>query len=158
MNERASVWLDASLRHRLWFAEVDEHDTASLPFALCRRGDRVVARHLSCGWIGEREVRAFDLDVLVREIAAARACHVSWSLLFLRSPTREIWLEWLGREFPHRLAAYERAYARRSHLGGAYVARIRELMRRLCERHGVAVRLFPREKASPADDQLGLFG
>jgi len=99
-----------------------------------------------------------DLDVLVREIAAARACHVSWSLLFLRSPTREIWLEWLGREFPHRLAAYERAYARRSHLGGAYVARIRELMRRLCERHRVAVRLFPREKASPADDQLGLFG
>lgn len=67
MNERASVWLDASLRHRMWFAEVDEHDTASLPFALCRRGDRVVARHLSCGWIGEREVRAFDLDVLVRQ-------------------------------------------------------------------------------------------
>lgn len=66
MNDRASIWLDASLRYRLWFAEVDEHDTASLPFALCRRGDRVVARHLSCGWIGEREVRAFDLDVLVR--------------------------------------------------------------------------------------------
>jgi len=98
-----------------------------------------------------------DLDLLVREVKATGARHVSWTLLFLRSPTREIWLEWLAREFPDRVAAYERAYARRSHLGGAYAARLRERMRRICARHGVPVRPFPREKASRSTGQLGLW-
>lgn len=66
MNDRAAAWLDAGLRDRLWFSEHDEHDGASLPFALCRRGDLVVVRNVSCGAIEGREVRLFDLDVLVR--------------------------------------------------------------------------------------------
>lgn len=66
MNERTGAWLDASLRHRLWFAETDEHDSASLPFALCRRGDLVATRHAMCGAAVGREVRVFDLEVLVR--------------------------------------------------------------------------------------------
>lgn len=66
MNERAGAWLEAGLRHRLWFSPVDDHDTAAMPFALCDRGDRVEVGHVSCGWIGGREIRAFDLDVLVR--------------------------------------------------------------------------------------------
>jgi hypothetical protein len=46
-GERASAWLDASLRHRLWFAETDGHDTAGLPFGLCQRGDHAVARNVA---------------------------------------------------------------------------------------------------------------
>ncbi len=40
-SERALAWLEASLRHRLWFAETDEHDGASLPFTLIHRDDLV---------------------------------------------------------------------------------------------------------------------
>jgi hypothetical protein len=67
MNERAGAWLAASLRHRLWFCETDDHASPSLPFALCRRGDEVAVRHVSCGVIEGREVRAFDLEVLLHD-------------------------------------------------------------------------------------------
>ena len=67
MNERAGAWLEASLRHRLWFSVSDDHASSSLPFALCRRGDAVAVRHVSCGVVDGREVRTFDLDVLVRD-------------------------------------------------------------------------------------------
>ena len=67
MNERAGAWLEASVRHRLWFSVSDDHAGSSLPFALCRRGDEVVVRHVSCGVIDAREVRTFDLDVIVRD-------------------------------------------------------------------------------------------
>ena len=66
MNDRATAWFDAGLRHRLWFSENDEHDGAGLPFGLCRRGDLVAVRNVSCGVIDGREVRLFDLDVMVR--------------------------------------------------------------------------------------------
>lgn len=66
MNDRATAWFDAGLRNRLWFSENDEHDGAGLPFGLCRRGDLVAVRNVSCGVIDGREVRLFDLDVMVR--------------------------------------------------------------------------------------------
>ena len=66
MNDRAAAWFDAGLRHRLWFSENDEHGGESLPFGLCRRGDIVAVRNVSCGAIDGREVRLFDLDVMVR--------------------------------------------------------------------------------------------
>lgn len=67
MNDRVGDWLEASLRHRLWFSATDDHASASLPFALCRRGDEVVARHVSCGVVDAREVRTFDLEIIVHE-------------------------------------------------------------------------------------------
>ena len=77
MNERAGAWLEASLRHRLWFSASDDHASSSLPFALCRRGDEVAVRHVSCGVVGAREVRTFDLDVIVRDEPGGGAAAVS---------------------------------------------------------------------------------
>lgn len=71
MNDRAAAWFEASLRHRLWFSEHDEHEGASLPFGLCRRGDLTAVRNVSCGAIDGREVRLFDLDVMVRRDATS---------------------------------------------------------------------------------------
>jgi hypothetical protein len=71
MNDRAAAWFEASLHHHLWFSERDEHDGASLPFGLCRRGDLTVVRNVSCGAIDGREVRLFDLDVMVRRDATS---------------------------------------------------------------------------------------
>ena len=67
MNDRAGAWFEGGLRYRLWFSEEDEHDSPSLPFSLCRRGDVVATRNVSCGVIDGREVRLFDLDALVRD-------------------------------------------------------------------------------------------
>ena len=80
------------------------------------------------------------------------------SLLFLRSPTREKYFDFLAREFPQYLEAYRRAYAVRSHLGGGYRKRIEALVRRLREKHGML-----REDAAVTaayarpPEQLGLF-
>jgi DNA repair photolyase len=78
-----------------------------------------------------------DLDRLLASAAATGVRRVSWRVLFLRSPTRETLLAWLARDEPRLLPAYERAYARRSHLAGAYPERIARLMQRLCASHGL---------------------
>jgi hypothetical protein len=63
----------------LWFTQHDEHEGASLPFGLCRRGDLVVVRNVSCGSIGGREVRLFDLDGNARWSARAPTANGSRS-------------------------------------------------------------------------------
>ncbi|MGZ5327525.1 MAG: hypothetical protein ACXWFU_04115 [Actinomycetota bacterium] len=73
MSERAAAWLDASLRHRLWFAETDDHDTAGLPFGLCGRGDRAVVRNVACGVTGGHEIRLFDLEVWIEDGGSGNA-------------------------------------------------------------------------------------
>jgi hypothetical protein len=80
------------------------------------------------------------------------------SLLFLRSPTREKYFDFLAKEFPRYLEAYRRAYAGTSYLSGPYRDRIEALVRRLREKHGVL-----RDDAAEsgayarAPEQLGLF-
>ena len=66
MNARANAWLDASLARRLWFSETDDHDTGSMPFGLCRRGDLVVTGNVTCGAFERREIRMFDLEVMTQ--------------------------------------------------------------------------------------------
>ena len=78
-----------------------------------------------------------SLDALIGRAAAAGVTRMWGSLLFLRSPTREKYLEFIAREFPRYLEAYEQAYARSSYLGGRYRERIEQLVRRLREKHGV---------------------
>ena len=60
----------------------------------------------------------------------------SCQLLFLRSPTKESYLAFLEREFPHLLAAHRRAFARESHLQGEYAERVLGAVERLMIRHG----------------------
>jgi DNA repair photolyase len=100
-----------------------------------------------------------DLDALLAQAVAAGVRRMSWRLLFLRSPTREKYLAWLGREFPEHLSAYLHAYEGRSHLAGAYPQRLRALVERLRTRHALVDEVFGRcgrpRKARAA--QLRLF-
>jgi DNA repair photolyase len=98
-----------------------------------------------------------DLEALLTAAAAAGVERVSWRLLFLRSPTREKYLEWLAREFPRLLPAYERAYAGRAHLQGPYVERLGALLERLRSRHGLDGGTFGRGAESRPPRQLGLW-
>jgi DNA repair photolyase len=99
-----------------------------------------------------------SLDALIGRAAAVGVRRMWGSLLFLRSPTREKYFDFLAREFPRYLEAYERAYAVSSHLSGAYRKRVEETVRRLREKHGLA-----REDAAlsgayaPLPRQLDLF-
>jgi DNA repair photolyase len=102
--------------------------------------------------------REEDMDALIAAVAGAGVRRMWASLLFLRSPTRESYFEFLSREFPRYLEAYRQAYAGRSHLGGAYRKRIEALVRRLRAKHGLA----PEDAAESGADarsprQLDLF-
>jgi DNA repair photolyase len=99
-----------------------------------------------------------DLDELLSRARQAGVRRLGWNVLFLRSPTREKYLRWLGAEFPRYLEAYRRAYAGRVHLGGRYRRWIEERLTRLRDKHG-----FSRREAEPAwapvvrAEQLGLW-
>jgi DNA repair photolyase len=104
--------------------------------------------------------RAEALDALLGEAAKAGVRRLFYTLLFLRSPTREKYLRWLGDEFPRYLEAYRRAYAGRTRLGGAYRRRMEALMEGLRERHGLAGRRAEGRASSlrsRPDRQLRLF-
>jgi len=79
-----------------------------------------------------------DLDELLGRVAAAGVTKMSWNILFLRSPTREKYLRWVAARFPRLHDAYQRAYAGRVYLGGAYRERLKILLERLRARHGLA--------------------
>jgi DNA repair photolyase len=99
-----------------------------------------------------------DLDELLARVAAAGVRRMWSSLLFLRSPTREKYFDFLGREFPRYLEAYRRAYEGRAYLEGGYRKRIEAMVQRLRDKHG-----FPCGDASEAEAyaplprQMGLF-
>ena len=78
-----------------------------------------------------------SLDALIGRAAAVGVKRMWGSLLFLRSPTREKYFDFIAREFPRYLEAYRRAYASSSHLAGAYRKRIEDCVRRLREKHGL---------------------
>ena len=77
-----------------------------------------------------------SLDLLLARVRAAGVEKMFSNVLFLRSPTKEKFLRWLAAEFPRYHAAYERAYAGRAYLRGAYRERIDALLRRLRTKHG----------------------
>src|SRR5437867_1855385 len=97
-----------------------------------------------------------SLDRLLGEVAAAGVRRMFMNVLFLRSPTKEKYLRWLGTEFPQYLEAYERAYAGRVYLHGPYRERLNEMVRRLKRKHG-----FIDEgrgvRAATVPEQLGLW-
>jgi DNA repair photolyase len=98
------------------------------------------------------------LDALIGRVASVGVRRMWGSLLFLRSPTREKYFDFLAREFPRHLEAYRRAYAGTSHLSGPYRKRVEERVRRLREKYGLV-----REEVADSGaygrppQQLGLF-
>jgi DNA repair photolyase len=81
--------------------------------------------------------REEEMDELFARVASAGVRRVFCNILFLRSPTKEKYLAWVGREFPQYAEAYARAYANRVYLGGSYRDRIQKIVQRLREKHGM---------------------
>jgi DNA repair photolyase len=81
------------------------------------------------------------IEALVARAAAVGVRRLSSQLLFLRSPTKEKYLRWLAKEFPRYLEAYRQAYDGHVYLGGRYRERMRALLARLREKHGLGPEL-----------------
>jgi len=77
------------------------------------------------------------LDALLGHAAEVGVRRMSFSILFLRSPTREKYLRWIEAAFPRYLEAYREAYRGRVYLIGGYRERIRRRVARLREKHGL---------------------
>jgi DNA repair photolyase len=97
-----------------------------------------------------------DLDLLLGRVREAGVSHLFTNMLFLRSPTREKYLRWLGAEFPAYLEAYRQAYEGRVYLEGPYRERIQETIARLRRKHGFRAREHDGEDGRPPR-QLLLF-
>ncbi len=80
---------------------------------------------------------AAGLDELLRRAAEAGVRRFTCGLLFLRSPTRERFLDFVEREFPRYAEAYRRAYAHQVYLGGRYRTRVMTLVDALAAKHGL---------------------
>lgn len=100
-----------------------------------------------------------DIDALMGRAAEAGIRHMFWNILFLRSPTREKYLRWIGEEFPRYHEAYARAYEGKAYLEGAYPDRIRTMMDRLRKKHGLDARHAAEDESArlAAAEQLPLW-
>ena len=103
--------------------------------------------------------RPEQLAAVVRAAREAGACGIWTNLLFLRSGTREHFLEQLARDWPEELERYERLYAGRAYLGKDEHGPVRKQVAELAKQYGIADRRVPKaeppaEGAEPA--QLAL--
>jgi DNA repair photolyase len=96
------------------------------------------------------------LEQVVREAREAGACGVWANLLYLRSGTREHFLECLAEDYPEQLPAYERLYARRAYLKSEETKPVRELVGQLARKHGIRDRRRTKLAPEPDPEQLAL--
>jgi DNA repair photolyase len=76
------------------------------------------------------------LDALLGGVRAAGVDRLFHNVLFLRSPTKEMFLRFIAAEFPRLSEAYERAFRDKAYVKGEYRRRLSERLQRLKERHG----------------------
>ncbi len=100
-----------------------------------------------------------SLDALCAAAARAGAVSFSAAPLFLKPCSKQVFLPFLDRHFPHLSRRYRERYEHQAYLRGAYPEMLRERVAKLIAHYGFA----PRDVADLADDwpsgpQLELFG
>src|SRR4051794_6049711 len=93
---------------------------------------------------------------VVRAARAAGATNVWANVLFLRSGTREHFLEALARDFPEEVPRYERLYREVAYLPKTETAAVRAKVAELKREHGIADRRRIRLEPPPEPEQLEL--
>ena len=95
-----------------------------------------------------------SLDQVCGAAADSGASAFSAAPLFLKPCSRQVFIPFLERQFPHLVRKYKERYERDAYLKGAYPDMIAERVRKIRVRH----KLRPREAPVwPLDDQLELF-
>ena len=80
---------------------------------------------------------AFTLNRVVAAAAAAGAGFVASNVLFLRQPTRDVFLRYVERHHPDQLDGYRRAYGGSGYLSATYRNRVSARVRDAAKRHGL---------------------
>jgi DNA repair photolyase len=79
-----------------------------------------------------------QLESLVMAIAGSGATYIGACALRLQATARKRYLPFIAKEFPELTARYRATYANSYEAGDNYRDGLRQVMRRLCERHGIA--------------------
>jgi len=99
-----------------------------------------------------------QIEAVVAAAVEAGVVSFSAAALFLKPCSRQVFLPFIERYFPHLSFQYQELYRRRAYLEGEYPERITALVRKLTEKY----RLVRRGVAElpdewPTDPQMGLF-
>lgn len=78
-----------------------------------------------------------SLDAVARGAAAAGAGWFNGAPVFLREPSRGVFLEFLDREYPHLAGKYRERFDRSAHLRGAYAGMIQRRIAAVRQRHAL---------------------
>jgi len=79
-----------------------------------------------------------SLDRVAKAAAEAGAGYFSGGLLFLMPSAQKVFFPFLEEKFPHLVKRYKERFERSAYLRGPYQESIRERVRRIRERHGLA--------------------
>ena len=100
--------------------------------------------------------RPEQLREVVKAARAAGATGVWTNLLFLRSGTREHFLEHLAEDWPELLPRYRQLYGKGAYLGAEETKPVRRQVATLARKFGVADRRSVRLEPEPEPEQLAL--
>ncbi len=100
--------------------------------------------------------RPEQLAAVVRAAREAGACGVWANVLYLKSGTREHFLECLARDWPELLTEYERLYRGRAYMAKADADPVRERVRELARAAGVRDRRGRKARRPALAEQLSL--
>jgi DNA repair photolyase len=100
--------------------------------------------------------RPEQLAAVVRAAREAGSCGIWANVLFLRTGTKEHFLEALARDWPEELERYEELYRRRAYLGAEETKPVRGTVAALAKEHGVRDRRPVKLGPPPEPEQLSL--
>lgn len=99
-----------------------------------------------------------SLDALAKASARAGAYGFWHNILFLKPCSREVFLPFIDRQFPHLARRYRERYERVAYLRGDYPEKIRERVRQIRKRYGLdQERPWTEPELWPQDLQMALF-
>ncbi|HEX2327343.1 MAG TPA: radical SAM protein [Candidatus Angelobacter sp.] len=78
-----------------------------------------------------------DMDSLIAAAANSGAKFVWSNALFLKDCSAKVFLPFVESKFPHLANLYKQRFAKRSFLPASYSDRLRNLVKRLCEKHSL---------------------
>ncbi|HEY4356252.1 MAG TPA: radical SAM protein [Acidobacteriaceae bacterium] len=81
-----------------------------------------------------------SVNAVAERAAAAGASFFAANTLFLKSCSRPTYLSFVREHFPHLVTDYQRRFARMDFASQEYGAQIRDMVSRVCKRHGLGRR------------------
>jgi DNA repair photolyase len=94
--------------------------------------------------------RPADLAALIARVADAGATHVNAGPLRPQAEARRRYLPFIESEFPHLAARYRATYTGHHHIGDRYRSGLTAVVRKLCDRSGIAYGGFDDDRRADA--------